>query len=77
MDSNYKKIYAGSFIIIQLIVSKLKAIGINPIVKDEAESGRLAGFGTSTPNFQEVYVNSEEIEAAIPVVESVTSELHS
>ena len=34
-ESNYIKIYAGSFIIAQLIFDKLDEIGINPILKDD------------------------------------------
>jgi hypothetical protein len=75
MDSSYIKIYTGSFIIAQLIVDKLDAVGISPIVKDESESGRLAGFGSSVQGYQEIYVNEEELDASIPIVESVTAEL--
>ena len=75
MESSYIKIYSGSFIIAQLIVDKLGAVGITPIIKDEAESGRLAGFGASVPGFQEVFVSEDELDAAVPIVESVTAEL--
>lgn len=75
LESDYVKIYTGSFIIAQLIVDQLEAIGISPVVKDETESGRLAGFGASVPGYQELYVTKEELENSIPVVESVTSEL--
>jgi len=77
MDSSYQKIYTGSFIIAQLIVDKLEAVGISPVVKDETESGRLAGFGSPIPGYQEIYVNEEELDEAVPIVESVTSELQS
>lgn len=75
MDSDYKKIYTGSFIVVQLIIDKLNALGITAIVKDETESARLAGFGSSVPGYQDIYVNIDELESAIPVVESVKSEL--
>ena len=77
MESGYIKIYSGSFIVVQLIVDKLDAVGISPIIKDETESGRLAGFGSSIPGFQEIYVSQEELDAAVPIVESVTAELQS
>lgn len=77
MDSSYVKIYTGSFIIAQLIVDKLDAVGISPIVKDETESGRLAGFGSSVPGYQEIFVSEDELDAAVPIVESVTDELQS
>ncbi|HLV39170.1 putative signal transducing protein [Xanthomarina sp.] len=75
MESSYIKIYTGSFIIAQLIVDKLDAVGISPIVKDETESGRLAGFGSPVPGYQEIFVSEEELDAAVPIVESVTAEL--
>ncbi len=75
MESDYKKIYTGSFIIAQLIVDKLDALGITAIVKDESESGRLAGFGASIAGSQDIYVNTEELSEAVPIVDSVTSEL--
>ena len=74
-DSNYIKIYTGSFIIAQLIVDRLESIGISPVIKDETESGRLAGFSASVPGYQELYVRQEELDASIPIVENVTKEI--
>lgn len=74
-ESNFIKIYTGNFIVAQLIVDKLEAVGINAVVKDESESGRLAGFGTYNQGTQEIYVNNDELDAAVPIVESVTAEL--
>ena len=76
-ESNYIKVYTGNFIIAQLIVDKLKTIGVNAVVKDESESGRLGGFGTYNQGTQEIYVNNDELDAAVPIVESVTAELKS
>jgi Putative prokaryotic signal transducing protein len=75
MESHYTQIYTGNFIIVQLITSKLKDIGIEPIIKDESESGRLAGFSSSIQGQQEVYVHENELEKAIPIIESVKSEM--
>jgi len=75
MDSEYKKVYTGSFIVVQLIIDKLSAVDIKAIVKDETESARLAGFGSSIPGFQEIYVHQDELENAIPIIDGVTSEL--
>ena len=77
MDTEYKKIFTGSFIVAQLIVDKLKAVDITAIVKDETESARLAGFGSSIPGYQDVYVHQDELENALPVVEGVTADLES
>jgi hypothetical protein len=56
-------------------LDRLKGAGINAIVKDDSESGRLAGFGSAIQGFQELYVNKDEVEFAIPIVEEVNSEL--
>ncbi len=76
-DSNYIKIFTGSFIIVQLISDKLNSIGISPVIKDETESGRLAGFGSSIQGLQEIYVHKDELTKAVEVVGSVTAEFES
>ena len=68
MESNYSKLYAGSFIVVQLITQNLEKMGISPIIKDETESARLAGFGTPTYGFQELYVHSSEKSKAEAIV---------
>ena len=74
-DNNYVKIFSGTFIIVQLVVDRLDSVGITAIVKDESESARMAGFGSSFQGFQELYVTKEELEYAIPIVEAVKAEL--
>ncbi|WP_434035654.1 DUF2007 domain-containing protein [Formosa sp. 4Alg 33] len=74
-DSNYIRVFTGSFIITQRIVQELEAAGINAIVKDESESGRLAGFGSSIQGQQDLYVNKDEQKAAAKIIEATASEL--
>jgi len=64
----YVKIYAGNFIIIQRICKTLEDNGIIPVIKDETESARLAGFGTTTYGHQELFVHENEEEKAIEIV---------
>ena len=61
--------------IIQRITSELNEVGINPIVKDEAESYRLAGFGTLNQGFQKLFVHESEVEKATAIVEGIKSQL--
>lgn len=75
METHYTKIYTGNFIVVQLITHKLEAINIIPVVKDLTESGRGAIFGSSTPSEQEVYVNNDELDVAINVVENTLAEM--
>lgn len=55
MPQNFVKIYTGSSITVIAIVTLLEEHNIFPLIKDRAESARLAGFG-SIPNMQEVFV---------------------
>lgn len=73
--SNYIKIYTGNMIIVQLMKQRLEDIGINPVIKDELESGRLAGFASPNPSFPEIYVHENELNKAVRVVETVRSEM--
>lgn len=67
-DSNYIKIFTGNFIIVQRIVSDLEKENINAIVKDETESGRLAGFGAPIQGQQELFVNNDEFDKATLII---------
>ena len=49
-------------------MSRLHEIGIEAVVKDEAESARLAGFASSMLGQVEIYVNNDELEKAMVVV---------
>ena len=57
------------------MVGALEKLGINAIVKDETESARLAGFGPSIPGQQELFVNNDELNKAVPIVEEIASEI--
>ena len=44
------------------VLMKLSEKKIFPIIKDESESARLAGFGISNPTVQQVFLHKDEIE---------------
>lgn len=73
--SDYIKIYTGNTILVQLIEQRLQDIGINPVIKDETESGRLAGFGASLVGMPEIYVHKKELDKAVKIVETVRAEM--
>jgi hypothetical protein len=60
-----------------MLRERLEDAGITPIIKDESESGRLAGFGASIQGFQEVYVSNEEESKANVILNTVNKELKS
>ena len=75
MESHYKKIHSGNFIVIQLIAERLKEVGINPIVKDESHLG-LSAVGVSDYQGEiDLYVHENEEEKAIPVVQAVLADI--
>ncbi len=74
-DSNYIKIYTGDLMVVQRIVSELEKQDINPVVRDETDSGLLPIFGTSNTLLQQISVHKDELDKAVLVVESVILEL--
>lgn len=73
--TEYTQVYNGNFIIITRIKSELEAAGIIPIIKDEGESQRLAGYASMNQGFQEVFVHNDELDKAIEVVNRVKAEM--
>ena len=41
---------------------------IKPVIKDQGESARLAGFGNTTPLIQEIYLHEDEIEKGKKII---------
>ncbi|NNC49331.1 MAG: DUF2007 domain-containing protein [Flaviramulus sp.] len=75
-DSSYIKIFTGDIIIVNRVLLELEKQDIIAVVKDQTESARLAGFGGGNfPGFQEVFVNKDELDKAVMVVEQISSEL--
>lgn len=68
MDSNYTRVFIGSQVEAQSLVAKLKKVNIIAVVKDEAESARLAGFGSSRASCTEVHVHNDELITAQEVL---------
>jgi hypothetical protein len=71
----YTKVYSGNFILVTRVKDELEAKGIVPIVKDEGESQRLAGYGSMNQGFQEVFVHNDELDKALTIVEQVKAEI--
>tara|TARA_B100001250_G_C19360546_1_gene597503 strand:+ start:270 stop:482 length:213 start_codon:yes stop_codon:yes gene_type:complete len=69
MDS-FTKIYSGSSIKVLSIKDMLEKNNIIPIIKDQSESSRLAGFG-SLINFQEVFVHESEVSKALKFLKDI------
>jgi hypothetical protein len=78
MNSNYTKVFVGNRMEALYLKTELEAIGIEPVIKDEHESGLRAGFGAGglPPGSLEVFVHNDELEKAKPVLDKVISGLN-
>jgi hypothetical protein len=75
IDSDYIKVFSGTFIIVQLAMDRLESAGINAVIKDEAGLGQHSGFTVSNSGYQELYVSKEELDDAIRIIEAVKADL--
>ncbi|WP_300023431.1 DUF2007 domain-containing protein [uncultured Maribacter sp.] len=73
MDKNYIKIFGGNTIEAKRIELALMENDISPILKDEKESARLAGFGSPLPDLVEIYINKDEEEKALAIITELNS----
>ncbi len=69
--SNYKKVFSGNFIEVQMIILKLHANNIKAVVKNESESARLAGFAPSILGLVDILVHKDEITKAETVINEI------
>ncbi|WP_077398609.1 putative signal transducing protein [Cellulophaga omnivescoria] len=75
LQTNYQKIYSGNQFNVKSILEKLLQINIEGVVKDESESGRLAGFASAIPGEQDLYVHNDEVKKALEIVNNHFKEL--
>lgn len=64
MESHFKRVYTGPLVDAKRIEAKLKEIDIIPVIKNESESGRLAGFAPPVFGQVQVFVHEDEFEKA-------------
>ncbi|MUU76900.1 putative signal transducing protein [Winogradskyella endarachnes] len=75
--TEYTKVYYGNFILAIRIKEELEHVGIIPIIKDEGESQRLAGYASLNQGIQEIFVHNDELETAKAIVTRVEAEMES
>jgi len=73
-DKDYIRIFTGSNIISKRLVQLLKEAGINPIVRNETESARLAGFGPTVVDQVQIFVHKDEHSRALQISQELTAE---
>ncbi len=72
--NTYKKLFSGNFILADRLIIALQAQDIIPVVKDESESGRMAGFGVSPIGLKEIWVDDYEWDKATLIITPLLAE---
>ena len=70
MKQDYLCVFSGNHIDTLNLIDSLNKISINPIIKNESESARLAGFGIITQK-KYIYVHRDEYLKANEIVKSI------
>ena len=60
-NSDYSLLFTGSIIEVLALKHALAEKKNFPVIKDESESARLAGFGISNPSVQQVFLHKDEV----------------
>lgn len=71
MKSDYIKVFGGTSAEISRIQFMLRDNGIEPVIKSENESARLAGFGSPLPHISEIFVHKDEEKRALETIAQI------
>jgi len=69
--SSLIKIYTDNAIVIAKIKAKLYSHGISSITKNEFQAGAAAGFSAGMPAFLDLYIDSDQKDKAITLIEEI------
>ena len=70
MQPDYLCVFSGNHVDSLNVIDSLSKININPIIKNESESARLAGFGV-TSDKKTIYVHRDEYIKAEALIKSI------
>tara|TARA_B110000003_G_C16386459_1_gene432590 strand:- start:72 stop:293 length:222 start_codon:yes stop_codon:yes gene_type:complete len=71
MNQDFVIVYKGSIVLSNRIINELLLNKISPIVKNESESARLAGFGFNIENEISVHVHLDEFEESQKIINNL------
>jgi len=63
------RIFTGSAIEAQPLINELNKLNINPIIKDDHQSGILSGFAAGVPGQIRVYIRFKELKIAQSLID--------
>ena len=64
------KVFSGSEVLALALKEKIEAAGVDTVIKDNIQSARLAGFGSSG-SAVELFIQETDFAKANPVIEEV------
>ena len=73
--TEYIKVFDGTIFMVNRIQGELESIGIIPVIKDEGESQRLGGQGIFMQGYQQIFVNNEELEKAMEIINRIVEDV--
>ena len=70
MEQSFVHIYSGSSVTVLALKNALQADNIIPVIKDESESARMAGFGI-VHDQKQVFVHTDELKKAKKIMDAL------
>ncbi|MEL4308490.1 putative signal transducing protein [Joostella sp. CR20] len=75
-NKDYIRVFTGSYIQATLIKSRFEEANISPVIKNDTESGRLAGFGPTVVDQVQVFVHQDEHATALEILDTIKDEIN-
>ena len=77
MDNSKKttRIYTGPAMIANGLVARLNEVNIQPIIKDDHQSGITGGFAMGIPNQVRLFIRQEELETSKDIIDAYLKEV--
>ena len=69
------RIYTGPMMIAQGLRARLNELGIEPIIKDDHQSGISSGFAIGVPGQVRVFIRKDELPAAQSTIDSYLQDI--
>ncbi len=69
------KVFTGSEVIVIMIKGELENHGIPSLIKSDFNSGVIAGFSGGLPSAIDLYVESDDVEKATPIINDLVEKM--
>lgn len=76
MSEEYINVFTDTNILVQRLQSLLSDAEIHSRIQNDAESARLAGFGSPT-NSSKLFILKKDLEQAQPIIDAFKEEINS